>query len=196
MNFKRGWSLISKSISSDVQYTWRKLSVHSKSVTFGCICEVAQTSHFTVPVHNCCLHAGMTETVWRKNVSVKWGSKFEGQYAGAIFTWVLKIFYMQLIHCLKWTVPGWKSGFIALWKCDVLLNLTYLLVHLYKYSVAFIRPLNHYIFCNLHSWSVGISLFSLGFCAVWSLLNVSYTSVIWLFFMYNFSGNSIHLLRL
>lgn len=143
MNFKRGCSLISKSISSDTQYTYRKLSVHSKSVTPGCICEVVQMSHFTGPVHSCFLHAGMTKTVWRKNASVKWRSKFEGQDAGAIFMWILKIFYMQLIHCLKWrTVPGWKSGFIALWKFGILLNLTYLLVHLYKYSVAFfISPL-------------------------------------------------------
>lgn len=194
MNFKRGCSLISKSISSNRQYIYRKLSAHSKSVTPGCICEVAQVSRFTVPVHSCFLHAGMTKTVWRKNASVKWGSKFEGQDAGSIFMWILKIFYMQLIHCLKWrTVPGWKSGFIALWKCDILLNLTYLLAHLHKYSVAFfIRPLNHYIFCNLHSRSVGISyvLFALGFCAVWILFILSNISAIWLFLVYNLSDNS------
>lgn len=151
--------------------------MHSKSGTLGCICDVAQISHFTVPVQNCCLHAGMTKAVWRKNASVKWGSQFEGQDAGAIFTWVLKIFYMQLIHCLKWrTMPGWKSGFTALWKYDVLLILTYLLVHLYKYSVAFfIGPLNHYIFCNLHSQRVGISnVFFWGLCCLNSLHSFIY----------------------
>lgn len=156
------------------------------------------TSQFLYTIAACML--GWQRLHGEKNASVKWGTKSEGQDASDIFMWVLKIFYMQLIHCLKWrTVPGWKSGFIALWKCGILLNLTHLLVHLYKYSVAFfIRPLNHYIFCNLHSQSVGISyvLFSLGFWAVWILFILSYTSVIWLFFMYNLSDNSIQLLRL
>lgn len=149
------------------------------------------TSQFLHTIAVCML--GWQRLCGEKNASVKWESKFEGQDAGAIFMWVLKIFYMQLIHFLKWrTVPGWKSGFIALWKCDALLNLTYLLVHLYKYSVAFlIRPLNHYMLCNLHSWSVGIYvLFSLGFLCCSNPVH----SVIWLFFMYNLCDNSIHLL--
>lgn len=54
------------------------------------------------------------------------------------------------------------------------------------------QPLNHYIICNLHSWSVGISyvLFFWGFCAVWILFILSYISAIWLFLMYNLSDNS------
>lgn len=156
------------------------------------------TSQFLYKTAACML--GWQRLCGEKNASVKWGSEFEGQDAGAIFTWVLKIFYMQLIHCLKWrTLPGWKPGFTALWKCDILLILTYLLAHLYKYSAAFfIRPLNHYIFCNLQSRSVGISnvLFSFGFCAVWILFILLYTSVIWLFFMYNLPDNRVHLLRL
>ena len=95
------------------------------------------------------------------NACAKRGSKFEGQNTGAIFMWALKIFYMQLINCSEWrTVPIWKSGFITLWKRDLLLNVTYLLVHSYKYGVTFlIRQHKHYVFWNQHFQRVEFFVF-------------------------------------
>lgn len=125
-----------------------------------------------VRVHSCCLPALMKNAVWRNECMCKRGSKFEWQNTGAIFLWALKIFYMQLMSCSKWRmVPVWKAGFVTLWKCDLLLNVTYLLVHSHKYSVTFLsRQHKHYIFCTSKGWG-GLCFVLLRFCAVWILFN-------------------------